>query len=135
MLRSIALAGVLLASPALADHPYDVRANNRSGVRVIDGDTIQFNKTKVRAVGYDTPEKGALAKCNQEGELAARATSRFTELVRPPHVFTLKWAKGKDKYGRSLALFYSDHQEIGKILINEGLARPYDGGQRQSWCN
>lgn len=130
---SLALAACLCATPVLAHHPYDLKVNSGPG-RVIDGDTIIYGRSRVRAVGYDTPEKGGLAKCDSERALADKATARFRELSSAPHVFTLKWAKGKDKYGRSLALFYSDHKEIGQILISEGLAHPYDGARRSSWC-
>jgi micrococcal nuclease len=137
MLKSVlTLALGLAATPAFAHHPYDLRAANSAStpLRVIDGDTIQYGKRTVRAVGYDTPEKGKLAKCDAERALSAKANARFTELISPPHVFTLKWAKGSDKYGRGLALFYSDHKEIGRLLIAEGLAQPYGGGAKASWC-
>lgn len=128
---------VAFATPAMAHHPYDLQvANNpKMPLRVIDGDTIQYGKRKVRALGYDTPEKGGLAKCDAERDLSARATARLIQLITPPHVFTMKWGKGSDKFGRGLARFYSDHKEIGAILIAEGLARPYDGvSPRGPWC-
>jgi micrococcal nuclease len=102
--------------------------------RVVDGDTIRIGKHDVRAYGYDTPEKGSLAKCDLEREMAARATARMKELISPPHVFTAKYVKGRDKYGRPLARFYSDHQDVAAILIAEGLAHPYKGGKKQAWC-
>lgn len=132
---AIALALMTAVTAAFADSSVSLRNNSSAALRVIDGDTIQYGKRKVRAVGYDTPEKGVLAKCDAERALAAKATARFTELVSPPHVFTLKWAKGSDKYGRGLARFYSDHQDVANVLVAEGLAHPYDGGAKASWCN
>ena len=38
---------------------------------------------------------------------------------------------GKDKYGRLI----SKVEGLGDMLIEKKLARPYDGGKRQSWCN
>lgn len=124
---------VLLASPAVAHHPFDAVVP-KNQLRVIDGDTVHYGKTRVRASNYDTPEKGTLAKCDQERAISAKATARFIELTSPPHVFTLKWGKGKDRYGRGLAQFYSDHKEIGPMLIAEGLAQPYSGGTKPDWC-
>lgn len=115
-------------------------AEERRGViqpghfRVVDGDTIRIGKVTVRAYGYDTPEHGSLAKCDLERQMAKRATARVAELVSPPHVFTAKYVKGRDKYGRPLARFYSDHHDIGAILIREELAHPYTGGKKQAWC-
>jgi micrococcal nuclease len=42
-----------------------------------------------------------------------------------------------DKYfGRIVArLVLSDGVDAGQILLAEGLARPYAGGRRESWCN
>ena len=40
---------------------------------------------------------------------------------------------GRDKYGRGLARVFLHGQDLGSILITEGLARPYAGGRRKSW--
>ena len=56
-------------------------------------------------------------------ELLASGVS--TELVVLP---------GRDQYGRGLARLYVGLTDIGAILISEGLANPYDGGQRGDWC-
>lgn len=37
---------------------------------------------------------------------------------------------GRDKYFRILARVEADGVDIGKILIIEGLAKPYDGGRK-----
>jgi len=43
----------------------------------------------------------------------------------------LKW----DKYGgRALADVFLDHQSLAQSLISAGLARPYKGEAKQSWC-
>jgi len=43
----------------------------------------------------------------------------------------LKW----DKYGgRALADVFLDHQSLAQSLISAGLARPYKGDAKQSWC-
>ncbi len=39
----------------------------------------------------------------------------------------------KDRYGRTLATVSVDGQDVGEILIAEGLARPWTG-HRQPWC-
>jgi endonuclease YncB( thermonuclease family) len=43
----------------------------------------------------------------------------------------LKW----DKYGgRALGTIFLDHQSLAESLISAGLARPYKGDAKQSWC-
>jgi endonuclease YncB( thermonuclease family) len=39
-----------------------------------------------------------------------------------------------DRYGRTLASVTVNGRDVGEILIGEGLARPYQGGRRGSWC-
>jgi len=133
-LVSLVLLGSIAATPALA-----VTAIAPQAIRIIDGDSIMLNNTtRVRAVGYDTPE--VRGKCAKEKELAALATKRLTELLKGPgKVATMKWSKGKDAYGRGLARLYSNHQNVGPILISEGLARPLAEsairrGATHDWC-
>ena len=40
----------------------------------------------------------------------------------------------QDRYGRLLAWLMLDGRDVGRVLISENLARPYDGGQRMAWC-
>ena len=44
----------------------------------------------------------------------------------------LKW----DKYGgRILSNVYLDGYLYADMIINEQLARPYDGGKKEGWCD
>lgn len=40
----------------------------------------------------------------------------------------------KDRYGRTLATIEVNGRDVGKIMIAEGLARPWTG-KRRSWCD
>ena len=130
--------GILLlsASPALADQ-YEI-------TRVIDGDTVEIAvdflpkplppKLSIRVIGIDTPEKAPRAQCEAEAKKAVEAT-RFTKRAvaeaTKTEVYLLKW----DKYGgRVLGDVYLDHQSLAQSLISAGLARPYKGDAKQSWC-
>ena len=129
----------VIIAGAFATNALAVTAIAPQAIRVIDGDTIMLNnKTRVRAIGYDTPE--VRGKCAKEKELAAVATKRLNELLKGPgKVATMKWSKGKDAYGRGLARLYSNHQQVDPILIAEGLARPLAEsairrGATYDWC-
>lgn len=103
---------------------------------VIDGDTVKMNCPEVgnvtgRIVGFDTPEWNA--KCPRELALAAEATFNLrwqlwtaSEVVATP--------REQDRYGRMLTLMTVDGELVGTRLVDAGLARWYDGGQRKSWC-
>jgi len=111
--------------------------------RVFDGDTIGVLvptfppelKVKIRVRGIDTPEKRGLAKCQAERSLADKATTFTQDKINNARTIsfdTLSW----DKYGgRIVANVIIDEQDLGVQLINAGLARPYYGGYKASWCN
>jgi len=130
--------GILLlsASPALADQ-YEI-------TRVIDGDTVEIAvdflpeplppKLSIRVIGIDTPEKAPRAQCDAEAALAKKASAFTKDAVANAteiDVQILKW----DKYGgRVLGDVFLDQQSLAQSLISAGLARPYKGDAKQSWC-
>ena len=130
------VALLLLATPALAA-PYEI-------TRVIDGDTLEIAvdflpsplppKLSIRVMGIDTPEKAPRAQCDSEAALAKKASAFTKDAVANAlevDVVILKW----DKYGgRVLGEVYLDHQSLAQSLISAGLARPYEGEAKQSWC-
>lgn len=131
------LAALLIsATPSLAT-PYEI-------IRVIDGDTLEIAvdflpsplppKLSIRVMGIDTPEKAPRAQCDSEAALAKKASAFTKDAVANAlevDVVILKW----DKYGgRVLGEVYLDHQSLAQSLISAGLARPYKGETKQSWC-
>ncbi len=100
---------------------------------VVDGDTIKapYGVT-YRLLGFDTPET-RFARCDAERALGLAAKDRLEELLSIGEVKVLESGR-LDKYGRTLANVTIDGRDVGDILIDEGLARPYDGGHRGSWC-
>lgn len=113
-------------------------------VRVIDGDTVEVLarpwldvtiSTRIRVAGIDTPEKGGRARCQAEAALAERA-SALTRAALPEGAQVLVSGIGPDKYaGRVVAAIAApDGRDLGAALLAAGLARPYDGGHKDSWC-
>jgi micrococcal nuclease len=130
---TLALAAVALASPAAAltaDFPIcDVGPRIAC---VVDGDTVWFGGVKYRFEEIDTPEKGTLAECMQEGLQAIAATKRLSEILST-HEFMIE-AGRLDRYGRTLARFVIGDTTAGHMLVAEGLARPWRG-RTEDWCN
>ena len=50
-------------------------------IEVIDGDTVRMNGTVYRLAGFDTPERGDLARCDDERRRAEAATARLRALI------------------------------------------------------
>lgn len=108
--------------------PVDVKERQRK-VRVIDGDTIEFDGETIRIANIDAPEKTS-PECEAEARLAifsAEVLSYMTSNLSIKRV-------GKDKYGRTLAYLRFHGSDVGEMMIKQNAARPYDGGKRQSWC-
>lgn len=109
-------------------------------LRVVDGDTFAAQvpvwhgltvSTLVRLNGIDTPE--LRGKCSAEKEKAAQAKAHLESILKSGKV-TLHNVQ-PDKYsGRVVADVKVENLHINESLIANGLARPYQGGQRQGWC-
>jgi endonuclease YncB( thermonuclease family) len=101
--------------------------------RVIDGDTIEAAfGVKYRLLGFDTPEIFH-SPCDAELELGMAAKERLEELFASGEVRVIESGR-TDKYRRTLAHVEVNGRDVGEILIREGLARPYKGERRKSWC-
>ena len=99
-------------------------------LRIIDGDTFRWEGETVRIANIDAPEmKGG---CTAEIILARKATERLRELMAAKD-FQLEKLARKDRYGRTLAIVKQGDTDIGMVLVEEGLARPWRG-RREPWC-
>ncbi len=115
-------------------------------VSVIDGDTLEVRvhiwlgqdlNTRVRLAGIDAPElKG---KCDRERDLALRARAYLLARLEPAAagagMVRLREVRYGKFAGRVLARVETlDGADLGQGLVAAGLARPYDGRRRASWC-
>ncbi|MDX1485156.1 MAG: thermonuclease family protein [Alphaproteobacteria bacterium] len=110
-------------------------------IRVRDGDTLlvrariwvgQEVVVNVRIAGIDAPE--LRARCADERALAEKARDFVSAQVgrAPIRLYAIR----NGKYaGRVLAgVRTGSGADLGRALIARGLARPYGGGRRESWC-
>ncbi len=117
-------------------------------IEVIDGDTVRMNGTAYRLVGFDTPERGDKARCDDERRRAEAATARLRTLVNKGDARLVRVVcacrPGEEgtrncNYGRLCGSLSIGGRDVGSILIGEGLAHPYVCGatscpQRRPWC-
>lgn len=114
---------------------------------VYDGDTLKVRalpwpgveiKISVRIDGIDTPE--LRGKCVYEKQVAVQARDFLKKIVLPfgdsvPMKIWLIDPKHGKYAGRVVAKVETpEGMDVAKILIAEGLARPYKGDRRKSWC-
>ena len=130
---------LLLAAPALAAAPFEGPVKARV-VKVLDGDTFladaelwpgQHLRIHVRLRGIDAPEKRA--RCGAERDKAAAAREALAgylgDEVRISNIAGAKY------YGRVLADVSADGGDVSRLMLRDGLARPYSGGRRGGWCD
>ncbi|SKC08835.1 thermonuclease family protein [Sphingopyxis flava] len=99
---------------------------------VVDGDTIWLEGEKIRIADIDTPETHDY-RCPAERELGDRATVRLREILEAGTITLKPIDRDTDRYGRKLRIVLVDGKSVGKTLVDEGLARWYEGGRRP-WC-
>lgn len=108
--------------------------------RVLDGDTIEVRAdiwleqsvtVRVRIDGVDTPEREA--DCAAEREKAEAARAFLQERIEGVEIVLSRIVY--DKYGGRVRASVTDSRgDIAQALMQRGLARPYRGGKRGSWC-
>lgn len=109
---------------------------------VLDGDTFAARVSleedveitvRVRLINVDTPELNG--DCQAEIDAAHRAKQRLEDLLQLGTVVELKNIKDDKYLGRIDAnVILSDGRDVGDVLVDDGLARRYNGGRRKSWC-
>lgn len=129
-----------LASPSLADEK-DYGSAQASLVSVYDGDTVFVDicnwpaiigkRVGIRVEGIDAPERRASNPLVRE--LAAEARMFVVKKLRDSESIELRKMK-RGKYFRIVADVYVDGQNLGDLLVEEKLAKKYDGtGSRPKW--
>jgi micrococcal nuclease len=106
-------------------------------LRVIDGDTVVIDGVKIRIERIDTPETWR-ARCAAELALGQKAKARLSELLAGRDISYE--GKKLDRWGRTLGTVYADGEDVGEILIAEGLAVRWRRGPKAKaermakWC-
>jgi endonuclease YncB( thermonuclease family) len=132
---------LLIGTPALAVTAQD-NIYRAEVLRVIDGDTVLVRiaiwpdliaETRIRQRDIDTPE--TRGKCKKERALAEKA-KEFTSAALPVgteiDITRLKYDKFGGRYDGNM--FTVEGKSLALLLVDGGLARPYDGGKRKGWC-
>jgi len=116
-------------------------------ISISDGDTIRARGKTYRLVGFDTPEIQD-AKCAIERQLGAQAMARLQAIISKGNLslteVTCSCVPGTHgtrfcNLGRLCGTLTVNGEDVGNILIREGLAHPFKCGkyrcpQRQGWC-
>ena len=107
-------------------------------VKIVDGDTLDADidlgfsvwvRKRVRLVNIDTWESRTRHKEEKKKGLAAKA--RLKELIKENKNQFIITSHGLGKFGRVLGeIFLDDDRNVNDILIEEGHAYEYHGGNK-----
>jgi endonuclease YncB( thermonuclease family) len=136
---------LVLSLLLLASFPTNAaQAISCASLIVVDGDTIKCDGQNMRLLGggipfksgVDAPEMGSRAKCVAERILALKAKDRLKQLLLSgvPRIED-SGARDRTSSRRPLINIYlADGREVGKVLLSEGLAKPWSPKQKVDWC-
>lgn len=131
---------------ALAAGPEPVSPRD---IYVVDGDTIRVGGVSYRLLGYDAPEVGRTARCDPEVAKGYEAKAAVVDMVHSGKPLTLEriacscapntGGTMACNYGRACGTLRVGGEDLGTILMREGLAKPYPyrwdrGVKKPEWC-
>jgi endonuclease YncB( thermonuclease family) len=96
---------------------------------VVNGDTIWLDGEKIRIADIDAPETHP-SRCAEEARLGHAATMRLQVLLNAGPVELASADRDTDRYGRKLRIVTQHGRSVGAVLVDEGLARPWEGRRR-----
>ena len=118
------------AVPAVVDYIFD--GDTFSAGVMLDAD-VEIT-VRVRLINVDTPEMNG--KCVAEKVMAQNARDLLGTLIPRGTLVELENIKDDKYLGRINAnVILPDGRDVGDVMIDSGLARPYSGGKRKGWCD
>lgn len=93
----------------------------------------EIARMAVRLAGIDTPE--IRGRCEAERTLALQARDFVIERLSAASDVRFCDPQWGRYGGRVVARVEVDGIDLADLLAHHGLGRPYDGGQRQGWCD
>ena len=84
--------------------------------RIIDGDTIEINKEKIRFGGINSPERNEIGYRLAKDKLEEKIANNIVTCVRE---------KNKDKYGRTVAECFMNKESLSSFMVKNGYACDY----------
>lgn len=140
-MKNAALMSIVLvlgtAGPALATdlEMCGNRPNTADKTCVVDGDTLWLNGENIRLKDFDTPEpQTQICGGAAEVALAHQASARLLDLLNGNEWTIERFGYDSTSSRRTLATIRINGQDVGDILIAEGLARRWPSGI-EFWCS
>lgn len=101
----------------------------KAHVRIWLGQTIDMS---IRIDGIDTPEIRTKCLSEKAQGLVAKATLETLFKGQKIELHNIRYGKYA---ARVLATVTVNGENVADVLIQQGVARPYQGGKREGWCD
>jgi endonuclease YncB( thermonuclease family) len=111
-------------TPAPSTPPSPSPADITGTATVIDGDTLEIRRTRVRLHGIDAPESAQW--CRAKGErwrCGQRVAFALADKIGEKPIRCER--RDIDRYGRTVAVCYLGNEDLNAWLVSEGLALAY----------
>jgi micrococcal nuclease len=99
---------------------------------VVDGDTFWFRGEKIRIADIDAPEISE-PECPAEKQVGETARDRLLALLNEGRFSLTAGWRDEDRYGRKLRTVWRSGKSLGMALVEEGMARRWNG-PAFGWC-
>ncbi len=129
-------ASTAMASPLSLDTQsadFSICGKSRRVNCVVDGDTFWFHARKIRIADIDAPELSP-PRCEVERAKGEAAKQRLLALLNGGKFSIIATGRDHDRFDRDLRIITRNGRSIGSVLVEENLARRWDG-RRRPWCN
>lgn len=118
------LAAITVLMAVVFPLVFPLRAEAAGEVEIVDGDTLVWRGERVRLFGIDAPEGDQLCTRNaRDYPCGEKAMQWLIEKTEGRDVRCEK--RGRDGYGRLLAVCFTDENNLNRGLVEAGLALAY----------
>ena len=100
---------------------------------VVDGDTFWFRGEKIRVADIDAPEISE-PSCPAERQAGEMSRDRLLAMLNEGRLSLAAGWRDEDRYGRKLRVVSRLGRSLGERLVEEGLARRWNGPDF-GWCD
>lgn len=122
-----AIPNVYAKDKVSTNHSQDtwIISSSKTPIKVVDGDSLEIGKRRIRLMGIDAPEYNQTCK-NAKHEIYAcgKRSMEYLEELASKNNLRCKVQK-QDKYKRDLCTCYTDNDDINAQMIKSGNAIVY----------
>ncbi len=125
ILRGLIFAVLVLGVWYLGFKENTITVNANEKIKVVDGDSLELGRRRIRLLGIDSPEyvQDCYDKQHKKYSCGIKAKKYMEKLIAQGNVECREVSK--DRYERSLSVCYSGSQNLNEEMVRAGWAVAY----------